>query len=217
MNHIVVPYLSSNQSSINLESFERWISLPKHQLDIVNWPEFPYKPDVCFSMAHTDAGIFLKFWVVEEGIRGLVTEDLGMVYTDSCVELFIDPAGDGCYYNFEFNCLGTLLLACGASRNDREKATRKILDQVLRYPSLGLKPIEQDSGQVKWDLTVFIPFEAFFNHPINSFSGKTIRANLQKCGDKMKVPHFITWNSISTPKPDYHRPEFFGELYFEQG
>ncbi len=39
-------------------------------------------------------------------------------------------------------------------------------------------------------------------------------ANFYKCGDKLTVPHFVTWNSIGTNKPDFHQPKFFGELYF---
>ncbi len=215
MKHIDVPFLYSDQPAIDLSSNEQWIILPKNQVDIVNWLDFPYKPNVCFSIAHSHEGIYLKFWVAEEGIRGLVTDDNGNVFTDSCVELFIDPSGDGSYYNFEFNCIGTLLLGYGTSRHHREKASQEILDKVLRYSSLGLKQIEQVKGWFEWELTVFIPFDAFFKHHIESLRGKTVVGNFQKCGDDMPVPHFITWNEINTPKPDYHRPEFFGELHFE--
>ena len=44
--------------------------------------------------------------------------------------------------------------------------------------------------------------------------GKTFRANFYKCGDMLSVPHYVTWNPVGTPKPDYHRPEYFGELKF---
>ena len=40
-----------------------------------------------------------------------------------------------------------------------------------------------------------------------------IRANFYKCGDKTAHPHFLSWSPVSTEKPDFHRPEFFGELY----
>ena len=215
MKSIPVSLLSSDHDKNTLVYNELWAALPKHTVDVVNWANFPYKPDVRVSLAYSEKGIYLKFWVIEDGIRGLVTEDNGKVFTDSCVELFIDPSGDGTYYNFEFNCIGALLLAHGASRHAREKASEAILTQVLRRASLGKEKTEQEKGLFKWDLTVFIPFEAFFKHHIETLSGKTIRANFQKCGDEMAVPHFITWNPIVTPQPDYHRPEFFGELRFE--
>jgi Carbohydrate-binding family 9 len=28
-------------------------------------------------------------------------------------------------------------------------------------------------------------------------------------------PHFVAWSNIETPKPDFHRPDFFGKLVFE--
>ena len=33
-----------------------------------------------------------------------------------------------------------------------------------------------------------------------------------KCGDKTAHPHFLSWNPVGTPAPDFHRPDFFGEL-----
>ncbi|WP_414481477.1 carbohydrate-binding family 9-like protein [Caldicoprobacter sp.] len=42
--------------------------------------------------------------------------------------------------------------------------------------------------------------------------GKRIKANFYKCGDKTKYPHWGCWNRIDTPHPDFHRPEFFGDL-----
>jgi hypothetical protein len=215
MKHIIVPFLSSDLPTIHPETNDGWLALPKHFVDVINWEDYPYKPEVCFSIAYSEKGIFLRFEVIEEAIRGLVMQDNGNVYTDSCVEMFIDPSGDGTYYNFEFNCIGTLLLGFGSSRNNREKASQKIMDQVIRFSSLKKKSIEQGKGTFSWSLNVFVPFSAFFNHHIASLARKKIRANFLKCGDAMPMPHFVTWNPIDTPKPDYHRPEFFGEMVFE--
>ena len=30
------------------------------------------------------------------------------------------------------------------------------------------------------------------------------------------LPHYLSWNPIETPKPDFHRPEFFGELKLQE-
>ena len=37
---------------------------------------------------------------------------------------------------------------------------------------------------------------------------------LYKCGDELPHPHFRSWKSIETEKPDFHRPEFFAEVAF---
>ena len=42
----------------------------------------------------------------------------------------------------------------------------------------------------------------------------SVRANFYKCADKSAHPHFLAWNRVDTPAPDFHRPDFFGELTF---
>ena len=43
---------------------------------------------------------------------------------------------------------------------------------------------------------------------------KSIKANFFKCADGTPHIHFLSWNPIGTPSPDFHRPAFFGELFF---
>lgn len=43
---------------------------------------------------------------------------------------------------------------------------------------------------------------------------KTLRINAYKCGDETKQPHFACWSNILTENPDFHCPEYFGELIF---
>jgi Carbohydrate-binding family 9 len=45
--------------------------------------------------------------------------------------------------------------------------------------------------------------------------GKKCKANFYKCGDKLAQPHFLAWNRIETPEPDFHQPAFFGDIEFE--
>ena len=61
-----------------------------------------------------------------------------------------------------------------------------------------------------------IPAECYFHHQITDLSGMTIRANFYKCGDKLQQPHFLSWNPISTPRPNFHVPQFFGTLELEK-
>ena len=75
----------------------------------VNWAEYPYKPKVNFRIAHTKNSILLHFKVKEASVRARYGTDNGSVWTDSCVEFFSIPAGDGVYYNIECNCSSPLL------------------------------------------------------------------------------------------------------------
>lgn len=184
-------------------------------IDVVNWSNFPYRPDVQFRIAHTDHAILLDYRVTEASVRAIASGDNGAVWKDACVEFFSVPANDGIYYNMECNCAGTLLIGAGAEREGRERAPQAVLDKVLRWSSLGRVPFAERVGACSWELALVIPYSTFFKHQITSLDGVTIRANFYKCGDDLQTPHYLSWNPIDLKKPNFHCPEFFGELYFE--
>ncbi|MDR0892867.1 MAG: hypothetical protein LBN24_09670 [Mediterranea sp.] len=186
------------------------------QIACVNWPaEYPYKPQAAFRIAHTQDAILLNYRVKEGSIRAKYGKDNGSVWTDSCVEFFSIPGADGIYYNLECNCIGTVLLAAGPARNQREQAPLTTTAQILRWSSLGRTPFEERIGETEWEVALVIPYTAFFKHHITSLDGQEVKANFYKCGDELQTPHFLSWNPIDVPQPDFHRPEFFGTLEFE--
>lgn len=200
--------------------FERLDNNPedweRHTIAFCNWPdEYPYAPDAGFAIAHTGDTICIRFYVDEEYTMAMVTEDNGEVWTDSCVEFFINFDDSG-YYNFEFNCIGTILLGFRKEKVDAVHAGGEILGRIRRSSTLGKKPFtEAESKSVgHWELSVRIPAGAFFRHDIKSFDGVTARANFYKCGDNLSHPHFLSWNPINNPAPDFHLEEFFGGIGF---
>ena len=184
-------------------------------IDNVNWEAYPYRPKVEFRIAHSDDAVLLHFNVKEASVRAKYGEDDGSVWTDSCVEFFSIPAGDGVYYNMECNCVGRLLIGAGAGRSNRQHAPQEVLDKVQRWSSLGQEDFEERIGDCSWEVALVIPYSAFFMHNITSLDGKAIRANFYKCGDKLQTPHFLSWNPIDLEKPNFHCPEFFGMLRFK--
>lgn len=182
-------------------------------LDIVNWESYPYRPEVSFRIAYTDEAILLNYKVKEASVRAHYGEDNGRVWTDSCVEFFISPAGDDVYYNLECNCIGTILLGGGAI-GDRRHASQEIMDKIERWSSLGNETFGERVGEVGWEVSLVIPYETFFRHEIASLQGETVRANFYKCGDELATPHFVSWSPILLEKPNFHCPEFFGRLRF---
>lgn len=184
-------------------------------IGILNWQDFNYKPDVQFRIAHTDDAILIHYHVTEKSIRARYGEDNGSVYKDSCVEFFSAPGGDCIYYNIECNCIGTILMEAGCERRDREYAPLEVIKQIKRWSSLGNEPFEERIGECTWDVALIIPYTVFFKHNIQSMDKQLVKANFYKCGDELETPHYVTWNPIKTKQPDYHRPEFFGEIYFE--
>ena len=181
----------------------------------VNWKEYPYQPEASFRIAHTGDAIVLHYKVRENSVRATAAADNGPVWEDACVEFFSIPEEDSIYYNMECNCAGTLLVGAGSGRNGREHAPQAVMDGVQRWASLGRVPFEERIGECAWEVVLIIPTATYFKHEVKSLSGKTMRANFYKCGDKLQTPHFLSWNPIAVESPDFHRPEFFGTLRFE--
>ena len=183
-------------------------------IEQINWKEFNYKPEVTFSCGYTNNEILLKYYVEEEYFKAEKTKSNEMVCEDSCVEFFVSPESDGIYYNFEFNGIGTCLLGTGTGRENSKRTDPEIISKIRRQTSVGEKPVKERKGRFFWTITIAIPVEVFFQHKIKTLKGKTFKANFYKCGDKLSVPHYVTWNPVGTDKPDYHRPEYFGQLKF---
>lgn len=186
----------------------------RHNIDKVNWKaDFPEKPNVDFAIAHDGNNLYINFRVNEEMSLGTVTEDNGAVWTDSCVEFFVSFDDDG-YYNFEFNCIGSVLMAFRKERKDARSATAELLSKISRCFTLERAPFAEKHID-EWQLTVIIPKELFFCHSIDNLSGIKATANFYKCGDNLSKPHFLSWNPICNLKPNFHLPQYFGEIEFE--
>lgn len=185
-----------------------------NMIDTVNWAQYDYCPQVRFRIMYGESAFLLQYVVKEQAVRAVTAADNGQVWKDSCVEFFVTPADDGIYYNFEFNCVGTCLLAAGASRNEREAAPLDVISSIRRLPSLGRRTFDERKGETEWSLALVIPYTCFFKHPEYSPAEKIVRANFYKCGDDLTVPHFLSWNPIKIEKPDFHKPDFFGTLKF---
>ena len=180
----------------------------------INWPQHPYCPVVNFRIGHIQSEIWLAFAVSEARIRALETRTHGEVYKDSCVEFFIsfDRAN---YYNLEVNCIGTPHFAYGPDRHTRTFSPLPLMERIETQSSLGKQPFEEKSGGFEWSLTMRIPVACFAHEAIPTLSGMRATANFYKIGSNLSVPHYLTWNPVRTAAPDYHRPEFFGDILFE--
>jgi len=213
MKELIVKKVNTSGDAPWDEVMKALETAPWTVIDTVNWAEFSYRPQVHFRMLYGDSAFLLQYRVKEQAVRAVATVDNGEVWKDSCVEFFV-TIDDEVYYNFEFSCTGTCLLAVGASRSDREAARNALISPVRRNPSLGRHPFGERKGETEWDLALVIPYTCLFKHPDYSPAGKTVRANFYKCGDELTVPHYLSWNPIKTENPDFHRPEFFGTVKF---
>ena len=90
-----------------------------------------------------------------------------------------------------------------------------MIAKIERVSTLGNQPFEEKSGNFDWEIMIRIPVEVLTYSKIKSLSGLKGTANFYKCGDETSIPHYVTWNPVKTKEPDYHRPEFFGQIQFE--
>jgi len=185
----------------------------KSSIDEANWPEFSYKPITIFSLARDEERFYLYYFVRGNCLRAVHYNDLKPVWTDSCVEFFVQKPGDDFYTNFEFNCIGTCYAAKCKNRSEFELFSDSQLSQIKRYASLGQKPFQEMQGLFTWELLVELPFSLIGLDGRNL--PKMLRGNFYKCADQTELPHYLSWNAIESERPDFHRPEFFGELILD--
>lgn len=206
-----VPELNSMEIKSATEFFVHNNTFEK--VNTLNWPkDFPYKPDCQFKIARSANSVFIHFKVKENNVKALYAIDQQPVWEDSCVEFFCKLPEQNFYYNFEFNCIGTCLASKRESRDINViPFTVEKMKSIKRFASLGNSKFDEKKGDFEWTLTVEIPFD-FIGVQSDNLPGKLL-ANFYKCGDGKSVPHYLSWNKISTDHPDFHRPEFFGEIY----
>lgn len=183
------------------------------KIDNVNWPDsFPEKPEVTVEVSNDHEFLYLHYHVRGEQLRAVTTEDQGAVWEDSCVEFFCQVPGDKHYMNFECNCIGAMV---GSRRLGRAEEVVKFppeeMAQIERRCTYPRELIEEQDGLHEWDVELKIPLTLIFREQAPVFP-QVLRSNFYKCADKTKKPHFLSWQPIPLPKPDFHCPQFFGEI-----
>lgn len=213
VNKIIVKSLS-NKSPYSFEHLDILMAYEDlHRMINVPWEQYSYQPTVKFKIGYTETSILLKAFVKEKYIQAKYDQINDPVHKDSSFEFFISLDNNDHYYNFEFNCIGTPYLAFG-TKAKREVAALKTVESIHAHSSLGSRVFKEKQGDFTWELAISIPFSSFFKHEIKSLQGKTCKVNFYKCGDELSQKHYVSWNNINTMLPDFHRPEFFGELLF---
>jgi hypothetical protein len=202
--------VSGNDPIYHLAS--RLRSIEKHPLLFAPWAHYPYKPAAQFSLSYGPDAFFLQFDVKEKFIKGSYGKINEPVYLDSCVEFFVSFDDNVSYYNFEFNCIGTVLAGFGKGKKDRQWLPQETLEKIKSAVLISRGGNEK---RVQWEISLAIPFDVFLHHSLTSLQGKRYRANFYKCGDELPEPHFLCWSNIESKEPDFHLPEFFGTVDFQ--
>jgi hypothetical protein len=179
----------------------------------VNWPEgWPEKPEVTVEVSNDHEAIMLKWHVRGAQLRAVTTEDQGPVWEDSCVEFFCQVPGEEHYCNFECNCIGAMV---GSRRKGRAEEVVPFspdeMGRIARRCDFQREAFAEKDGEFTWTVEERIPLDLIFREKKPVFP-QVLKANFYKCADKTKRPHFLSWRPIDLPKPDFHCPQFFGEI-----
>ncbi len=186
------------------------------KIDKVNWPEqFSYCPDTEVEVSNDHEYLYLHYRVQGRQLRAMATEDQQPVWEDSCVEFFCQVPEEKHYMNFETNCIGTMVASRRLSRTeDVQPLSIDEMQQIVRHCSLPHQAIDERDGEFSWEVKLQIPLRLIFGNKEVRFP-QVLRANFYKCADMTREPHFVSWEPISLPHPDFHCPQFFGEIVLE--
>ena len=196
-----------------------WKDIPTLTLDHFMGDRPEHQPDVQAKVAYDKEAIYVIFQVKDRHVRCVTEQYQGSVYKDSCVEFFFTPAADVSrgYFNLEMNCIGTALFKFHDTRNDSlVEVSKADFDKVKVAHSVSSPVIDEIREPTTWTVEYRIPF-GILNKYVNltrPAPGVEWKANFYKIANDSSHPHWLTWSKVDLPKPDFHRPEFFGTLTF---
>ncbi len=172
-------------------------------------PWYPDSPRGVFQAAFIEGqGMLVQITSYEKNPLATFHHNDDPVWTDSCVECFVNfaPDRDDRYLNIEVSAGGGVLIGVGPGREDRLPIT-----DFAPYPKVTVTVRDES-----WDALYLIPLsliEAVYGK-IDFKPGYAFKGNFNMCREEGW--HYCqTWNPIETPRADFHRPEFFGDLILE--
>ena len=179
---------------------------PKAEIACYKWTE-GYTPYAFAQVIYVrDLGLALHMEAYESDPKSVYTMYNQPVYTDSCLEFFVNcNPKQPLYINFEMNANGAFLSALRPGR----KGKQPIHELMSDLPAVMAKKFEDH-----WSVDAFFTLsqiKTLFGKDTFE-TGDVLLGNFYKCGDETPIPHFGMWAPIDLEAPDFHRPEFFGKL-----
>lgn len=190
-------------------------------INIINYmgktPEF--RPSVKAKMRYDNENLYLIFQVKDRYVHCITNEINGPVWEDSCVEFFFssDTNLPERYFNLEINCGGTPLMHYNIiPRKETKILDVKDIEKIEIAHSLPSIVNPELTENVTWTIEYRMPFEILckYSNVTHPKQGIIWRANFYKIAEKGSNPHFITWSFVDHIEPDFHLPQYFGQIVF---
>ncbi|MDD4817859.1 MAG: carbohydrate-binding family 9-like protein [Victivallaceae bacterium] len=219
MNGYKIERTAENFCCASLLSSNAWNGANVAELSHSRPESSPEAPSASVRMLYNSKGLFGRFQVRGEYVRCAAEKFQDPVCLDSCVEFFVEPAGNRGYINFEFSGSGVFLCShitdCKRTPNGFAAFEMLSPDDASNIVSAPTLPRKTDGFgmPVDWELGFFIPFTVFEKRGFKApGSGDVWRANFYKCGDKTPFPHWLAWRPVD--ELNFHLPRCFGEIIF---
>ena len=199
------------------------------------WDKIPALPIACFrpegsrhypktnaKLTYNSEKISCIFQVQDQYTTCIHTTNQSPVCQDSCVECFVQPKPDYGYFNFEFNCGGTLLASyvtdptrIGTGLKEYAYLSDREIEKIEIFASLPRKVHPEIQHPLTWYLEFSVPFSVFENYlgPLATIRGRQWKANFYKCGDRTSHPHWASWSPVD--ELNFHLPDCFGTVYMD--
>jgi hypothetical protein len=209
--------IRKSHDPVDFTNADIWTDIPVLFIETYMWMSNKYAPLVSVKAFHTEKFIYLYYHVPEERIAIRHTTFGSEVYKDSCVEFFLNPFPERSdeYVNMEFNALGVMLIGVGKDGDDTRRYYFKEKEvEGFETVSSIKNPVVGTHGAAHWSLHVKIPKSFFEKHYGRSFTAPRAIANFNKCGDETEHEHYGSWNEVYSPTPNFHLPQYFGDLIF---
>ena len=179
-----------------------------------------FRPEVRVKMMYNSENLYIIFKVNDKFVKCLTAEVNGPVYKDSCVEFFFSPNPDfpHHYFNLEINCGGTALFHFNTlARKEKVLIEEADISKLEIAHSMPLIVDPEIKEPVIWTVECRIPLGVLQKYSKIDLPARGISwpANFYKIAESGSNVHFITWSLIPLAKPDFHRPEYFGNILFQ--
>ena len=208
-----------NSSNVEID----WLVIDALPIDNYPWYKSGKKQKTAVKLCANKEALFLQIIAKDKYSYAKQTElNHMLICEDSCVEFFFSPSGvlGNSYVNLEVNCYGTLHIAYGNHRKNRQFISRQLAKKISCKSNLNSKTemyhtqnvTNNDDGN--WIIEIILPFSV-----VEKLTGEAVNkekwyANFYRCGGNID-PQFATWNNINVTDADFHRPECFGKLFFD--
>jgi hypothetical protein len=137
-------------------------------------------------------------------------------YKDDCVELFWNPNPEGQdrYNMFEINSIGNLLsVYTGSGKSSHERVSRIMVPHIAQTIQGTVN--NNDDIDTGWIIEMAVRFSDYpeLSKRPAPIQGDMWRVGLNRCGGKTN-PQDSQWSPELGAKPSFHRPNYFGKIFF---